>query len=84
VLTLLCRDQLARGNVGLKALILAYDNICHIMINKGALAEYSTVEMLLRALPRDLRAQVVMKIDVDSGDPSRFKYDKLRMHVFNR
>jgi len=55
-------DQLEHANVGLKALILTYDNISRIMINKGALAEYSQVEMLLGALPRDLRFRVVMKL----------------------
>jgi hypothetical protein len=48
----LCRDQLERGNLGLKAFILAYDNISRIMISKGALAEYSQVEMLLGASQR--------------------------------
>jgi len=33
-----------------------------IMINNGALAEYSQVEMLLGALPRDLGAKAVMKL----------------------
>ena len=47
----LCRNQLEGGNVGLKAFILAYDNISRIMNNKGALAEYSQVEMFLGALP---------------------------------
>jgi len=73
----LCRDQLERGNVGLKAFILAYDNISRIMISKGAFAEYSQVEMLLGALPRDLRAKAVMKLELDPRDPSTFKYDKL-------
>jgi hypothetical protein len=34
-----CRKQLERWNVGLKAFILAYDNICRIMINMRALAK---------------------------------------------
>jgi len=33
------KNQLECGNVGLKAYILAYNNISHIMINKGALAD---------------------------------------------
>jgi len=53
----LCRNQLERGNVSLKTIILTHGNITHIMINKGALAEYSQVEMLLGALPRDLRGK---------------------------
>jgi len=72
----LCKEQRERGNVGLKAFILAYDNISRIMIDKGALAEYSQVEMLLGALPRNLRAKAVMKLELDPRDPSTFKYDK--------
>jgi len=34
----LCKDQLESGNIGLKAIILAYDIISNIMINMGALA----------------------------------------------
>jgi len=48
----LCKDQRERGNIGLKPFILTYDNISRIMIDKGALAEYSQVEKLLGALPR--------------------------------
>jgi len=69
----LCRDQLERGNVGLKAFILADDNVSRIMINKGTLDEYSQVEMLLGALPNDLRAKVVMKPKLDPRDRSTFK-----------
>jgi hypothetical protein len=35
----LCLAQLERGNMGLKAFIVAYDNVSRIMISKGALAE---------------------------------------------
>jgi hypothetical protein len=73
----LCRDQLERGNIELKGFILAYDNISRIMISKWALAEYSQVEMLLGALPRDLRAKAVMKHELDPRDSSTFKGDKL-------
>jgi hypothetical protein len=67
------QDQLEHGNVGLKAFILPYDNISRIIISKGALAEYSQVEILLRALPRDLIAKAVMKLELDHRDPSTFK-----------
>jgi len=80
----LCWDQLERGNVGQKAFILAYDIISRIMIRRGALAEYSQVQMLLRALRRDLRAKAVMNLELDPRDPSRFKYKKLRMHVLDK
>ena len=55
-----CRDQLEREIIGLRAFILAYDNISRIMINKGAWAEYTQVEMLLGALPRYFWAEAVM------------------------
>jgi len=58
----LCKEQWECGKVGLKAFILAYDNISRIIIDKGALAEYSQVEMLLGALPRNLSAKAVMKL----------------------
>jgi len=66
------RDQLKRGNLGLKAFIRAYDNISCILINKGALAEYSLVELLLDALPRDLRTKAVMILEQDPRDPTTF------------
>jgi hypothetical protein len=53
------------------------------MIKKGALAKHSQRKMLLRALPRDLGAKAVMKLDLDPRDPSTFKFDKLRHHVLN-
>jgi hypothetical protein len=45
------------------------------MINMGALAEYSQVEMLVRALPTDSRAKAVMQLELDPRDPSTFKYN---------
>jgi hypothetical protein len=54
------------------------------VINKGALAEYSRVEMLLGALSPDLRVQAVMKLELHPRDPSMFKYDKLRKHVLDK
>jgi hypothetical protein len=82
----LCRDQLERGNVGLKAFILAYNNnnISRTMINKGALAKYSHQEMLLRAVPRELRATAVTKLELDPRDPSTFNYLRLRNHALNK
>jgi hypothetical protein len=62
----------------------AYHNIGRIMIHKGALAEYSQVEMLLVALPRELRAKAVMKLNLHSRDPLTFKCDKLRNHVLDK
>jgi len=77
----LCKDQRERRNVSNKAFILTYDNISRIMIYKGALAAYSQVEMLHRALPRKVRKNPVMKLKQDSKDPSLFKHDKLWTHV---
>jgi hypothetical protein len=54
------RDQLDCGKISLKGYILTDDNISHIVINKKALAEYSQVEMFLRALPRDLGTKAVV------------------------
>ena len=83
-LELLYWDHLECGNVILKAFILPYNDISGIMISPGALAEYSLVEMLLRALPKDLRAKGVMKLELDPRDPLTFKYDKLRKHVLHK
>jgi len=47
------------------------------MINKGAVAEYSEVEMSLGALPRDLRAKALLKLKLDSRDPWTFTHDEL-------
>jgi len=80
----LCRNQLQHGIISLKAFIITYDNLSYILINKGAKAEYSQVEMLLGTLPRDLRAQAVMKLGLDPRDPSTFNYDKLPKYVLDK
>jgi hypothetical protein len=77
-----CWDQLENGNVGLTAFILADDNISRIMTSKGTLAEYSQEEMFLGALPRDMRAKVVITLELDPRYTSTFNYHKLRKHVF--
>ena len=79
----LCSDQLEHGNVSLKAFMIAYDNISRIMINKGPMAEYSQVEMFLCALPRDLRAKGVMKLELDPINLAMFKYDELQKYIFH-
>jgi hypothetical protein len=53
------------------------------MIRNGALAEYSQVEMLFGSLPRDWKAKAVMKLKLDSRDPSTFKYNQLRKDVLD-
>lgn len=61
----LCKDQLKRGNVGLKAFIFPCANISPIMNTKRALAEYLQVALLLGTLPTDLTAKVVTKLALD-------------------
>jgi len=80
----LCKDQLERRNVGLKARIFTYNNISHITINQGALAKYSQPEMLLWALWRELGAKVVMKLEQYPRDPTMFKYDGCRDYAPNK
>jgi hypothetical protein len=74
----LCRNQLECRNVSLKAIILPYSNICHIMINQGALSEYPQVEMFVGVLSRYLRANAIMNVKQDPKDPSMFKYTILQ------
>lgn len=54
------------------------------MINKGAFARYSHQEMLLHAVPRELRATAVTKLELDPRDPSMFKYLKLQNHALSK
>jgi len=54
------------------------------MIAQGALAEYLPVEMMLRDHPRHLRANALMKLELDPRNPSTFKYNKLSKHVHNK
>jgi hypothetical protein len=77
----LCQDHVECGNVSLKAVILANDNISHIIIKNIALAEYLQVEMVLGALTSDLRAKLVMKLEQHPRDPSTVKYNNLQRHV---
>jgi hypothetical protein len=72
----LFKDKLERGNVGLTACILTYYNITLIMINKGALAEYSQVEILLGAIHADLPRKAVLKLKLDPRDRSTIRYDQ--------
>jgi len=76
----LFQDLWECGDIGLKAVILAYDNISRIMIGKEAMAEYWQVEMLFRALLKKLKGNAVVKLKLDPRDPSMFKSDKLRKH----
>jgi hypothetical protein len=78
------RDQLDCGNFGLKAFILAYNNISSIMINKGVLAKFSQVQMFLGALPHNLKGKAVMKFKRDPRGHWTFKYDTLRKHVLDK
>lgn len=48
------------------------------------MAEYSQVEMLLAALPSELRVQVVLPLELDIREPSTFNYNKLRKHVHKK
>jgi len=79
----LCNDYLERGKVSLKAFSLACDNNSRIMINKGALAEYSQKEMLVGSHPRDFIVNAVLQLELDPRDPSTFTYNKLRKDVLN-
>jgi len=54
------------------------------MINQGALAKYPQVEMLLGALPRYLKANAVMKLEVDLRNPSTFKYNKPQKSILDQ
>jgi len=80
----LYQDQRAPGDFSLEAFILTYNNISRIMIDKGVFAEYTQVEMVLGALPTNLSAKVVMKLELDLWDPSKCKYNKLWKHIFDR
>lgn len=72
-----CWDQGEHRKIGLKAFILTVDNISHTMIDKGVLAEFSQVEMLLGALTINLRGKFITNLELDPRDPSKVKYDKL-------
>ena len=47
----LCQEQRNRGDVGLKAFVMTYDNVSRTMFVNGSLAEYTRVESLMKALP---------------------------------
>jgi hypothetical protein len=47
------------------------------VISKGALAEYSQVELLLGVLLTDLRPKVVMELELYPIDTWSFIYDKI-------
>jgi hypothetical protein len=53
------------------------------MNNNGAWAKDSQEELLLGALPRDLRANVLMQFKLPPRDSSMFKYDKFRKHFLD-
>ena len=81
---LILKDQLEHRKVSLNAVVLTYNNICHIMIYMGALAKYSQVEMLLETLPRNMSANARMKLEPDLREPLMFKYKKIQMHILDK
>lgn len=56
----LCNEHLKRGNTGAISWILAYSIFSCSNINKGALGEYSQLEMLVRILSRDMIVNVLL------------------------
>lgn len=79
-----CNDQLECEKVSLTAFVTAHDNISHIMIKKGALVHNSQEEMLLRALPREMRANATMKRELVTRYSSRFKSNILQTQVLDK
>jgi len=77
----LCHDQRDHGQASPKAVILAYDNISCIMIKTGALMEHSWVEMLLGALPTNLSANTITRLEPHPRYPSTLKYEIPRQHI---
>ena len=65
----------------LKGSILTCNNISSVIINKGALAKYSLLEMLLGALSRQLGAKVLIQQYSKSREPSTINYDALRKDI---
>jgi hypothetical protein len=79
-----CREAQDQWNVGLKAIILAYENISHIIIHKGVFVDYSLVSMLLGGLRRDSTAKVVIKLDRDPREPLTVKDGQVRNAVVDK
>lgn len=77
------KDQQDCGNISPKALFLANDNISLIMTDTEALADDSQMHILLGDLPWELKANVVMKLELDPRNPSMFTYATLQKLVFN-
>jgi len=73
----LCKGELECDTVSLKACILTYKNMSHILINKGAMAEYSQLEILLATLQRDGSGNFLIKLEEDPRPPSRWEYNTL-------
>ena len=73
----LCKDQINRGNGCLNTVILAYTNISHNKIDKGALSAHSDLEIELDDLTMEVSAETLKKLKQDLGDPSTCTYDLL-------
>jgi len=71
-------------NVGLRAFILAYDNILRIMSNNWTMVEYWEVDILLGALPRDMRITLVGNLQLDPRDHLIISTDTLQKHVLHK
>ena len=61
----LCQDQRNRGDVGLKAFVMTYDNVSSTRFVNGSLAEYTRAGSLMTVLPRSLKATAVVRLDSD-------------------
>jgi len=79
----LSKYQLEYEKISLKAIIITYDNISHIMINMEAFTEYTQLEILRRALGRDFRSKVVLKHEYYPRDHTMLEYDQLLKHVLD-
>jgi hypothetical protein len=80
----LCKDQHKRGNVGLKAFILANDNISRAMATNGTLYKFALVETLLGALSKDRKAKAIVKIKLDPWEHETFNYDSLHKYIHDK
>jgi len=79
----LFKDLLEPGKVRLTACILTNNHTSHIMIKMGVLAEYTQVEMLLGAIPHNMRVTVLMKLKLRCRNPSILTYVNILKYVLN-
>jgi len=77
----LCPEFVGRDDTEtLKSFLRTYDHISGVVAERGLMVEYERTEMLLRALPKKLSRNAIIKLALNPLEPSK-KFDYGKLHI---